>query len=177
MVTRKKLGATVTDDKRRRGWTARTDFQKWIKPLLDGREAAGKWPGTYQDLHQELRERGIDVKETYMYKLVRGNPAVYATNQRPGYELALAIGQIFGDVEGVLKACDYTLASQPVATLGGAGRVISGMSLQLLDLFDGLREPSRLATLGVVRALLESETARSRDADILAPGQTHIANH
>ncbi len=176
MITREKLVAPVTDDKRRRGWTARTDFQKWIKPLLDARAADGKWPATYQDLREELRERGVDVKETYIYKLVRGNPAVYATNQRPGYELALAIGQVFGDVEGVLKACGYTPASQPVSTRDGEERVISGMSLQLLDLFEGMREPSRAATLGVAHALLESESDRSRDGGILAPGQIIIAD-
>ena len=103
-------GDNPAGDKRRRDYEPKTKFQKWVKPLL----AERGW--NYSDLFRELVVGGEDVTENYLYRIVRGDPEKFKNAARPGYDLAVAIGRILGDVGGAIDAADYAL---PGATPGG----------------------------------------------------------
>ena len=126
-------------DGRTRDWLPRTDFQRWIKPILDANSASGSGPSTYQALYEELRNRGVDIRENTVYKFVRGDPAKFPSNQRPEYDTTLAIGEILGDVFGALRSAGYRIASESATVAHGAQtRVIDSETLEILDAFEGL---------------------------------------
>jgi repressor LexA len=97
--------ALRSGDSRRRDYVPRTSFQRWLKPLLEARD----W--TYADLYRQLVAlTGTEVTENYLYRIVRGDPAQFPNARRPGYELAFAIGRVFGDVRSAVSAAGYPVA-------------------------------------------------------------------
>lgn len=99
---------TDVSDKRRREYEPQTDFQAWVKPRLEARG----W--LYTELARQLVRAGLDVTENYVYRVVRGDVERSPNARRPGYEIAFAIGQIFGDVAGAVKAAGYPWLDAPL---------------------------------------------------------------
>ncbi|WP_395091473.1 LexA family protein [Armatimonas sp.] len=100
--------STDISDKRRKEYKPQTDFQTWVKPRLEARG----W--LYTELARQLVRAGLDVTENYVYRVVRGDPERSPNARRPGYEIAFAIGQVFGDIAGAVKAAGYPWVDAPV---------------------------------------------------------------
>lgn len=119
-----------------------TKYQKWLEPLLI--------------------ERGVKVAElgrmigkdyNYIWKLARGEPGVNRNQERPGYEVAFAIGEALGDTIGSLTAADYPVPNLSVIRAGISAQVFhpSGASKQLTVTEDD-----------ILRLLLEAEMRENR---------------
>ena len=166
MTASRTVGRPPTD------WIPKTDFQRWAKPLLDANAAAGRSPATYQELHRALLQRGFEYGAEYVYKIIRGNPAKMAAAKRPGIEMAIAIGQILGDVQGAMKAADYPLSAEVVASASDSPsaqvtRVISGASLQLLDAFEGIPAELQPSALQIIRTMRATDKKYQERTDIV----------
>jgi transcriptional regulator with XRE-family HTH domain len=74
-----------------------TSYQAWLNPAL---KKAGI------SLKSLAAQSGMDY--TALWKIARGNPAVYPGSARPEYENAVKVGELLGDVEGSLRAANYT---------------------------------------------------------------------
>lgn len=92
----------------RREYVPHNDFQRWVKPRLDGRD----W--SYRDLARQLHEEGQAVSENFIWRVVRGDPARYANANRPGYEVAFGIGKALGDAPGAVRAAGYPYQEAPL---------------------------------------------------------------
>ena len=73
-------------------------------------------------LHGALERRGVDVAElarmtnadySHVWRIARGDPDKYPNSRRPGYDLALAIGEALKDVPGSLAAADWETPALP----------------------------------------------------------------
>jgi hypothetical protein len=49
----------------------------------------------------------VDVNVSQLHKIIKSYLPQYTQYQRLGYEKTMAIGKLFGDVEGALKSADY----------------------------------------------------------------------
>ena len=96
------------EDRRKKDYEPKTGFQKWLKPFL---KIGTEQEITYTDIYRRLIDEGIDVTENYVYRIVRGDPDTYKNAARPGYDLALAIGEIVGDPLGGIQSANYKLPS------------------------------------------------------------------
>lgn len=124
-----------------------TGFQRWLLPALDRAELS------IADLG-----RMIGKDYNYAWKLARGNPNEDPNVQRrPGYEVALAIGEKLGDVQGALAAAEYPLPEDqqsPAPPL-----ITAGMEI-VLDLREGPRRGTLTdKTIRAIAELLESVDA------------------
>lgn len=76
-------------------------WQQWVQAELQKRQQN---PG---DLHRLLIQRGMDVSESYIYRVAQGR-----MRSKIGYELALAIGAIFGKEVAAIHAAGYRLPEE-----------------------------------------------------------------
>ena len=91
----------------------RTKYQEW----LDG----------------ALERRGVDVAElarmtnadySHVWRIARGDPDKYPNSRRPGYDLALAIGEALKDVPGSLAAAEWETPSLRYVTDPDTARLV-----------------------------------------------------
>lgn len=174
-----------TTDNRTRDYEPKTPFQRFLKPLLVANAQSSRTPSTYQELYPLLLAKGVTASESYIYRIVRGDPIKFPNAKRPGYALALAIGEIFGDAEGALAAADYPAANTQVVAENddsGRTRVVSHDTMRLIDGYESLPESSRatvqqvIKTLNATRNATEIDVTPPLDGGILAPGQILIAD-
>lgn len=158
----RKRGAVVNPsvDGRRKDYEPRTNFQRWLKAYFDKNQTAGIGPTTYKELYELLIARGVEVTDSHLYKIVRGDPAKYPA-VRPGYELAWQIGEIAGDVQGALTASDYPIADTPTITSpDGKTRTVTADGLRFLDAYEGLPEQFREVAQQQIEALHRAANKR-----------------
>lgn len=121
-------------------------------------------------LSEALRRRGMDLADlsravareyNYIWKIGNGNPEKYPNARRPGYELALQIGEAVGDVAGSLSAADYTVADVAPGARPSLTRRAVDRAVSLISSSDVLHIPV-LSTAGAGAALEHLELAEER---------------
>ena len=161
---------TTKTDGRKSDWEARTDFQRWLKPLLVANKGTGK-ASNYRELYEALRARGVDVTENHIYKIVRGDPAKYPTNKRPGYEVAVAIGEILGDVTGAVRAADFPAVATTATASSSDGRqitrVLDADAVRVLDAYEGIPQVMQQAAIQLLQTMRATDEKYRARTDII----------
>ena len=174
-----KIRKTNPTDTRRRDYEPKTDWQKWLKAKLDANTANGTEPQVYQSLHAMITSKGVEIAENYLYRLVRGDPEKYKNARQPSYNVALAVGEVMGDVNGSLTAANFNLPKTPTTVKIKSSdkedvRIISPDSIKVLDAYENLKDQDKRAVLEHARALARaaSEDFHER-TDIIGKRSDH----
>lgn len=105
----------VSEDRRKKDYEPKTDFQRWLKPYL---KIGTDEEISTQNLHKRLEGKKLngdgDYTENYLYRIIRGDPETYPNAARPGWALAFAIGEIVGDTPGAMRAAGYPVPDQKI---------------------------------------------------------------